>query len=177
MQAACTRCGTKHLLKDADVAAHSKVQFQCSKCGQTTIVEIERRPDRTVVMTPLPSFARANTSASSINLLMDDDGLKLPPTKIVSLTIVAGPAKGVVHKLKKARVVLGRDDADIALNDQEISRHHCLLEIRDGHANLKDLDSTNGTFFDEERVRAAMLQDGSEFRIGTTVLRLNFKSK
>ena len=177
MQAPCNHCGTKHVLKDADVAVHTRVQFQCSKCGQTTVVEIERRPDRTVVMTPLPTFARANASASNLNLLLDDDKLQLPTNKAVSLTVVSGPDKGAVHKLKKARVILGREDADIALNDQEISRHHCLLEARDGHANLKDLDSTNGTFFDEERVRAAMLQDGSEFRIGTTVVRINFKSK
>jgi Inner membrane component of T3SS, cytoplasmic domain len=177
MQAPCSRCGTKHLLKDADVAIHPRVQFQCSKCGQTTVVEIERRPDRTVVMTPLPSFARSNASASNLNLLLDSDGLTLPATKIVSLAVVSGPDKGAIHKLKKARVILGREDADIPLNDQEISRHHCLLEVRDGHANLKDLDSTNGTFFDEERVRAAMLQDGSEFRIGTTVMRINFKAK
>ena len=38
-----------------------------------------------------------------------------------------------------------------------------LLEVRDKVINLKDLNSTNGTFYDEERVRAAMLQDGSEF--------------
>lgn len=177
MQAPCSRCGTKHVLKDADVAVHPRVQFQCSKCGQTTVVEIERRPDRTVVMTPLPSFARSNASASNLNLLLENDGLTLPATKAVSLAVVSGPDKGSTHKLKKARVILGREDADIALNDQEISRHHCLLEVRDGHANLKDLDSTNGTFFDEERVRAAMLQDGSEFRIGTTVMRINFKSK
>ena len=177
MQAPCSHCGTKHLLKDADVAVHARVQFQCSKCGQTTIVEIERRPDRTVVMTPLPAFARSNTSASNVTLLLDDDGLQLPANKAVSLTVLSGPDKGAVHKLKKARVILGREDADIALNDQEISRHHCLIEARDGHANLKDLDSTNGTFFDEERVRAAMLQDGAEFRIGTTVMRINFKPR
>ena len=177
MQAPCSRCGTKHVLKDADVAVYPRVQFQCAKCGQTTIVEIERRPDRTVVMTPLPSFARSSAGTSSVNLLMDDDGLKLPASRSVSLTVVAGPDKGAVHKLKKARVILGREDADVALNDQEISRNHCLLEVRDSHANLKDLDSTNGTFFDEERVRAAMLQDGSEFRIGTTLMRINFKSK
>lgn len=177
MQATCSHCGTKHVLKDSDVAVHARVQFQCSKCGQTTVVEIERRPDRTVVMTPLPTFARANASNTNLTLLLDDEKLQLPANKAVSLTVVSGPDKGAVHKLKKARVILGREDADIALNDQEISRHHCLLEARDGHANLKDLDSTNGTFFDEERVRAAMLQDGSEFRIGTTVVRINFKPK
>lgn len=177
MQVPCDHCGTKHILKDADVSTHAKVQFQCSKCGQTTVVEVTMRPDRTVVISPLPSFARSSASASNLNLILQDDGLKLPATQTVVLTVVSGPAKGAVHKLRKARVVLGREDADIALNDQEISRHHCLLEIRENHANLKDLDSTNGTFFDEERVRAAMLQDGSEFRIGTTVMRINFQSK
>lgn len=167
----------KHMLKDADIALHARVQFQCGKCGQTTVVEIKMRPDRTMVVTPLPSFARSETSASSLNLLLKDDGLKLPAGTNVVLTEVAGPAKGSTHKLQKARVIVGREDADIALSDQEVSRHHCLLEVHDGHANLKDLDSTNGTFFEEERVRAAMLQDGAEFRIGTTVMRIDFKPK
>jgi pSer/pThr/pTyr-binding forkhead associated (FHA) protein len=39
------------------------------------------------------------------------------------------------------------------------------------------LDSTNGTFFEEERVRAAMLQDGTEFRIGVSLIRVNFLPK
>ena len=178
MQVSCDHCGTKHILKDADIATHDKVQFQCAKCGQTTVVEIKMRPDRTNIISPLPSFARSSTSASNLNLMIqDDDGLQLPAAKTVVLTVVSGPAKGAVHKLKKARIILGREDSDIALNDQEISRHHCLLEVRENHANLKDLDSTNGTFFDEERVRAAMLQDGSEFRIGTTVMRINFQPK
>ena len=43
--------------------------------------------------------------------------------------------------------------------------------------NLKDLDSTNGTFFDEERVRAAVLQDRAEFRIGSSLIRLTFQPK
>jgi pSer/pThr/pTyr-binding forkhead associated (FHA) protein len=40
-----------------------------------------------------------------------------------------------------------------------------LLEVRDTYINLKDMDSTNGTFFEEERVRAAMLTNGAEFRL------------
>jgi pSer/pThr/pTyr-binding forkhead associated (FHA) protein len=42
---------------------------------------------------------------------------------------------------------------------------------------LKDLDSTNGTFFDGERVRAAMLQNGAEFRIGESLIRISFEPK
>ena len=177
MQTACIHCGADHVLKDAQFGGHSKVQFKCSKCGKTTIVEIKRRVDSTVVMTPLPSFARANASSSNLKLPPIDPGLRLPAKTKVVLTIVSGPSKGASHTLTKPRVVLGRKGADIALNDPEISRHHCLLEVRDTHINLKDLDSTNGTFFEEERVRAAMLQDGTEFRIGGSVVRVNFQPK
>lgn len=170
-------CGTEHLLKDTEFAGYSKVQFKCSKCGKTTIVEIKRRTDATVVMTPLPSFARANATSSNLNLPPPDPGLKLPAKKNVVLSILSGPAKGQSHTLGKPRVVMGRKGADVALSDPEISRHHCLLEVRDTYINLKDMDSTNGTFFEEERVRAAMLSDGAEFRIGNSLIRVSFQGK
>jgi predicted RNA-binding Zn-ribbon protein involved in translation (DUF1610 family) len=177
MQTACIHCGTEHILKDTEFGSHSKVQFKCSKCGKTTIIEIKRRVDSTVVMTPLPSFARANATSSNLNLPPPDPGLRLPAKKHVVLSILSGPSQGETHTLTKPRVVLGRKGADVALNDSEISRKHCLLEVRDTYINLKDLDSTNGTFYDEERVRAAMLQDGSKFRIGVSQIRVNFQPK
>jgi hypothetical protein len=177
MQAACIHCGAEHLLKDGQFGAHPKVQFKCSKCGKTTIVEIKRRVDSTVVMSPLPSFARANASSSNLNLPPPDPGIRLPEKAKVVLSILTGPSKGEKHTLSKPRVTLGRKGADIPLNDPEISRHHCLLEVRDAHIDLKDMDSTNGTFIDEERARAAMLRDGTEFRIGSSLIRVNFQPK
>ncbi len=164
-------------MKDGQFGGHSRVQFKCSKCGKTTIVEIKRRVDSTVVMTPLPSFARANATSSNLNLPPPDPGLRLPEKAKVVLSILSGPSKGESHTLANPRVVLGRKGADIPVNDPEISRHHCLLEVRNTHVNLKDLDSTNGTFFNEERVRAAMLQDGAEFRIGGSMIRVKFQPK
>ncbi len=140
-------------------------------------MEIKRRVDSTVVMSPLPSFARANATSSNLNLPPADPGLRLPLEATVVLNILSGPSKGESHTLTKPRVMLGRRGADIPLNDPEISRHHCLLEVRETYINLKDLDSTNGTFLDEERVRAAMLRDGTEFRIGGSVIRVNFQKK
>jgi type III secretion system (T3SS) inner membrane Yop/YscD-like protein len=167
----------EHVLKDADVGIHPKVQFHCSKCGRATIVDNTRRPDSTMVISPLPSFARSNTASSNLQLLEQDDGAKLPATRSVTLTVVSGPGKGAVYKLSKPRVIVGREGADIALQDPEISRHHCVLEVRGDYVNLRDLDSTNGTFYEEERARAAMLSSGSEFRVGVTVLRLTFEPK
>jgi hypothetical protein len=177
MQAKCVHCGTEHKLKDANSTLHPKVQFKCSKCGKTTVVELKSRPDQTVVISPLPSFARADASTSNLHLPPEDDGMKLPADGVFVLAVTSGPANGEVFRLAKSRVVIGRKGADIPLNDPEISRHHCLLEVRDKFINLKDLDSTNGTFYDEERVRAAMLQDGSEFRIGESRIRVSFQKK
>lgn len=135
------------------------------------------RADQTVVFSPLPSFARASATSSNLKLPPIDEGIRLPPTANVVLSIVSGPEKGKVHKLTKPRVVVGRQGSDIPLNDPEISRYHCVLEVRETYINLKDMDSTNGTFYDEERVRAAMLQDGAEFRIGTSLIRVSFEPK
>jgi hypothetical protein len=177
MQANCSRCGTEHRLKDVDPKVHPKVQFRCSKCGEVTVVDLKKRPDATVVISPLPSFARADASTSNLTLPPADDGLKLPADAVFVLAITSGPANGEVFRLNKPRVVIGRKGADIPLNDPEISRHHCVLEVREKYLNLKDLDSTNGTFYEDERVRAAMLQDGSEFRIGESVIRVSLQKK
>jgi DNA segregation ATPase FtsK/SpoIIIE, S-DNA-T family len=177
MQAACVHCGTEHKLKDADLSVHPKVQFRCSKCGKTTVVELKGRADSTMVITPLPSFARATSTSSNLRLPPVDDGLRLPAAANVVLAVLSGPDKGAVHRLTKPRVVMGRKGSDVAIDDPEVSRNHCLVEVRETYINLKDLDSTNGTFFEEERVRAAMLQDGGEFRIGESLIRVSFQKK
>jgi Inner membrane component of T3SS, cytoplasmic domain len=177
MQAACGHCGTQHLLKEADLGDHPKVQFRCSKCGQNTVVELRRQVDNTVVIMPLPSFARAEGMHSSLQRKDDYAGLSLPRGCRIMLTVLAGPSKGTVLELTKPRATLGREGSDLALEDPEVSRHHCLLEVRDTAINLKDLDSTNGTFFEDVRVRAAFLVNGAEFRIGTSLIRVALEPK
>ncbi len=171
MQAACSHCGTLHNLNDAQIGDRPRVQFLCAKCHQNTIVEVTRRPDRTVVMTPLPSFARSEGAASlGATMVSEYQGLSLPGSRSISLSVISGPAKGVAHSMTKPRVVLGRKGADVEINDPEVSRAHCAVEVKDEVVRLRDLDSTNGTYFNEERVRAAELKHLSEFRIGTSVI-------
>jgi pSer/pThr/pTyr-binding forkhead associated (FHA) protein len=52
-----------------------------------------------------------------------------------------------------------------------------MLEVKESYINLKDMDSTNGTFFEDERVRAAMLQDGGEFRVGNSIIRIGLERR
>jgi len=177
MKVACGQCGAKYDLQGAENSARSKVQFTCPKCGHKTIVETKQLPSATVVMRPLPSFARANAQSSENKVERAESRPRLPKSICAALSVTEGPDAGKIFNLEFADIIVGRQGADVALNDPEISRQHCQLEIRETFIQLKDLDSTNGTYFDEERVRAAMLRDGTEFRVGTTTLKVSLTPK
>jgi len=92
----------------------------------------------------------------------------LPPGKRVSLAVVSGPDRGQTFRIAAARASIGRKggDADIQVNDPEISRAHAALSYLGGRFELQDLNSTNGTFVDDQRIEARTLEDQDEFRIG-----------
>jgi pSer/pThr/pTyr-binding forkhead associated (FHA) protein len=59
-----------------------------------------------------------------------------------------------------------RADNTIVIDDPAVSGHHACV-YRDGdHEVLKDLESTNGTFVNDKRVRRHTLQDGDVVAIG-----------
>jgi pSer/pThr/pTyr-binding forkhead associated (FHA) protein len=178
MKAECSSCGAQHTLPAAQLVGRSRVQFRCGKCGKSTIVEIEQSPDTTQVLSPLPEFARS-AGAPRLARGTGDGGtdLRLPAGKSIALSVIAGPARGMVYSVQKPRIVMGRADADIVINDKEISRWHCAIEIKDDVIRLRDLESTNGTYFADERVRVAELKHLSEFRIGASIFMVSVTPK
>jgi adenylate cyclase len=178
MKAECSSCGAQHTLPAAQLVGHSRVQFRCAKCGKHTIVEIAQSPDATQVLSPLPEFARsAGAPRLARGTGVEETDLRLPAGKSIALSVIAGPARGTIYSVQKPRVVIGRADADIVINDKEISRWHCAIEIKDDVIRLRDLESTNGTFFADERVRVAELKHLSEFRIGASIVLLSVTPK
>ena len=180
MQAACQKCGAKYNLSDDKLAGLSKVQFKCTKCGQVTVVDLPRSTETTQSVSPLPDFARMGGGPPvGATIVSTGSNLSLPPDKTITVSVIAGAAKGFLHTLSKARVVIGRKGggADLELDDQEISRWHCAIEVKPDVVKLRDLDSTNGTFVEDERVRAAELQHLSEFRIGSNVILVTITPK
>jgi hypothetical protein len=62
--------------------------------------------------------------------------------------------------------------ADIVISHRSISREHCIVGLAADELLVTDLNSTNGTFIDGERVRrATVLPVGSVLRIGEVSLR------
>lgn len=70
-------------------------------------------------------------------------------------------------------LTIGRQaDNIVALpDDQSASRHHAVLEFRDGHWWVRDLESRNGTTVDGQRIEGVFpLVEGSRLGIGDTEL-------
>ncbi|MFJ3158708.1 FHA domain-containing protein [Streptomyces kanasensis] len=99
-----------------------------------------------------------------------------PDDTAARLHVVAGPDAGGVHLLHPGDVRVGRSaDADVPLDDPDVSRLHCVVRVGDdGRVAVADLGSTNGTTLDGKPVgdRPVRLVPGALLRVGESVLRL-----
>jgi diguanylate cyclase (GGDEF)-like protein len=78
------------------------------------------------------------------------------------------------HVLDQELVTVGRDrENDIVLDSDSVSRRHARVEHRDGGIFLTDLESTNGTYVndDNEPVREVQLRRGDQVKIGDTIFK------
>ncbi|MFJ5302100.1 FHA domain-containing protein [Streptomyces sp. NPDC088350] len=92
------------------------------------------------------------------------------------LHVVAGPDAGGVHLLHGGQIHIGRSaDADVPLDDPDVSRLHCAVTVDPGgRVSVADLGSTNGTTLAGTRVgtRPVRFAPGALLRIGESALRL-----
>jgi len=77
------------------------------------------------------------------------------------------------YPLLGSLTTLGRDEsADIVVDDPGVSRRHSEIRVTtDGPhlvTSIRDLNSTNGTFVNGERISSQRLQDGDRLTIGRT---------
>jgi S-DNA-T family DNA segregation ATPase FtsK/SpoIIIE len=91
----------------------------------------------------------------------------LDPTKKYALLIVSGKEAGKVLDIDKTVVTVGRSGCDLLVDDPELSRRHARVEFQGDEITLKDLDSTNGTYIDEERIREVFIDNRAKFRVGS----------
>ena len=81
------------------------------------------------------------------------------------------PAVGVERTreiaIPKEEFLIGRgSDCDLRVNDEDVSRHHCLIRLRGQEATLSDLGSSNGTYVNGKRVLSQVtLASGDEIRL------------
>jgi hypothetical protein len=89
------------------------------------------------------------------------------------LLVPPGDAKHSIRLVKMTNVV-GRDlYCDVVINDPQVSRKHCLLEVEEKHLKVKDLDSSNGTLVNGTPIRDGILKAGDELGFGAYKLVLH----
>ncbi|MBZ0299155.1 MAG: TIR domain-containing protein [Anaerolineae bacterium] len=93
----------------------------------------------------------------------------------VWLMVERGPLKGQEWNLNKDEITIGRDITnDIVINDQQVSRRHVRFarneEVGPLSFLIEDLDSSNGTFVNGERLSEPLaLKHGDHIVLGETV--------
>jgi pSer/pThr/pTyr-binding forkhead associated (FHA) protein len=86
------------------------------------------------------------------------------------LMVSTGQAAGTVFPVLQRSLLIGRSlDADVFVNEKAISYEHARLEQKNGGFTLQDLDSTNGTYVNGQRlVNEVVLAGGDSIRMGST---------
>jgi diguanylate cyclase (GGDEF)-like protein len=79
---------------------------------------------------------------------------------------------GSLVTLSDRPLTIGRADAcEIRLNDQHMSRRHFIIQPRQGGHVVVDLESTNGTFVNDQSVSKTRLKNGDMLRAGIHIFR------
>jgi predicted component of type VI protein secretion system len=83
------------------------------------------------------------------------------------LKITLADHQELVHELHEDTVTVGRlPDNSLPIEDASVSSHHAQLRFDNGNYKLVDLDSTNGTFVNDQPVTEVTLRHGDNVRFG-----------
>jgi len=106
-------------------------------------------------------------------------GTGRPDERAHYLVMVQGEGTGMRIELTSKAVVFGRTEpAEIVLDDPQISRRHCRVVIVLDEVFVADLDSSNGTFVDDQRISGnALLPVGARLRLGSHVFEHEWRTR
>jgi pSer/pThr/pTyr-binding forkhead associated (FHA) protein len=93
------------------------------------------------------------------------------PEKRGVLYFLAGHGANEAVKLRRDATIFGREKGDIVIDDSEVSSTHCQIQNINGVYHIFDMNSTNGTFVNNERIIKAKLQDNDIITVGQTSFR------
>jgi hypothetical protein len=178
MQIRCPNCGSQLYLNQAQFANQRRAPIKCWMCACTVMVQKSSSSDPgppTVVLVSSAPDERARASRLDAAQAPETESLTLPRDQTIKICVITGSSQGMECELSRPLVTIGRlgGGADIEIDDPEVSRLHCAVEVKRDAILLRDLSSTNGTYLGESRVFAGRLEPMSQFRIGNTLLQVS----
>src|SRR3984957_14662514 len=92
---------------------------------------------------------------------------------MAKLVVLKQSLAGRSHELAAERTTVGRvEDNAFQIAEPSVSSHHCEILLRGSEVVVKDLNSTNGTFINGEKITEGVLKPGHALRLGNIELKL-----
>jgi DNA-binding NtrC family response regulator len=88
------------------------------------------------------------------------------------VVVVEGPEAGRAVTLDGPKILGTSATCALRLSDERVSAEHLEVTPEAGRFRVRDLDSTNGTFFEGSRVTTLEVSAGATFKIGRSVVRI-----
>ena len=80
---------------------------------------------------------------------------------------------GRACELHTDRTTIGRvEDNTFQIADPSVSSHHCEVQLRGSDIVIRDLNSTNGSFINGNKIEESVLKPGQILRLGQVELKL-----
>jgi len=88
------------------------------------------------------------------------------------LVIVSGTEAGQSIEISEDEMAIGRgSECPVCVSDDSVSRKHAVITRVLGHTFVLDLESTNGTFVNDQRIERAELKSNDVLRVGKVALK------
>lgn len=92
-----------------------------------------------------------------------------------NMVIITGTSSGKKIPLLPMTMSIGREhDNNIELKDPDVGRYHARILFDRGRFLLEDLESSNGTWLNGEKISEAALTNGDRVKIGGTEFAIDF---
>lgn len=92
---------------------------------------------------------------------------------MAKLVLLSTGMTGRTHELKGEKTTIGRvEDNVFQIAEPSVSSHHCEIVLRGNDVIVKDLNSTNGTFINGQKISESALKPGQILRLGQIEMRL-----
>jgi predicted component of type VI protein secretion system len=93
---------------------------------------------------------------------------------MAKLVVLSAGLAGRSYELKVDKTTIGRvEDNTFQIAESSVSSHHCEILLRGAEVLVKDLNSTNGTFINGEKISEGVLKPGEVLRLGQIEIRLD----
>jgi predicted component of type VI protein secretion system len=98
--------------------------------------------------------------------------------KVSLLVLTEGKASGKAIPITLSQFLIGRDpQCHLRPASAVISKRHCAILIKNGKVLVRDFDSTNGTFVNEEPVKGQReVHHDDQLRVGPLTFRISIES-